>query len=123
MSTPKVEGPTMVLHDGTYYLLYSGGNWRRAYGMGYATGPTAAGPFTKSPSNPILAQTPPVLSPGGGDTPVVGPHGGLWLVYHGRADSYDNPRTLRIDPLFWQDGSPDAPLLGPPSATPQTTMP
>jgi beta-xylosidase len=123
VSAPTVEGPTMVLRKGTYYLLYSGGSWRGAYGMGYATGPAATGPFTKSPSNPIFAQTPSVLSPGGGDTPVVGPHGNLWLLYHARANSYNDPRTLRIDPLFWQPGSPDAPILGTPSATPQTTAP
>jgi hypothetical protein len=123
VSAPTVEGPTMVLRKGTYYLLYSGGSWRAAYGMGYATGAAATGPFTKSPSNPIFAQTSSVLSPGGGDTPVVGPQGNLWLLYHARANSYNDPRTLRIDPLSWQPGSPDAPLLGTPSATPQTTAP
>jgi hypothetical protein len=123
VSAPTVEGPTMVLRKGTYYLFYSGGSWRGAYGMGYATGTSPTGPFTKSPSNPIFAQTASVLSPGGGDTPVVGPHGDVWMLYHARANSYNDPRTLRIDPLFWQPGSPDAPLLGTPTATPQTTAP
>jgi beta-xylosidase len=123
VSAPTVEGPMMVLHNGTYYLFYSGGSWQNAYGMGYATGPGPTGPFTKSASNPIFAQTPSVLSPGGGDTPVAGVRGGLWLLYHARANSYSDPRTLRIDRLLWQPGSPDAPLLGSPSATPQTTAP
>jgi hypothetical protein len=122
-SVPTVEGPTMVLRKGTYYLFYSGGSWQKAYGMGYATGPSATGPFTKSPSNPIMAQTPSVLSPGGGDTPVVGPRGGTWLLYHARAGSYSAPRTLRIDQLVWQAGTPDTPLIAGPSATAQTTLP
>ena len=97
VASPTVEGPFLELHDGTYYLLYSGGNYQGAYGMGYATATSPRGPFTKSPANPILAQTPAVLSPGGGDDLVTGPHGGLWMVYAGRSSSYSAPRTLRLD--------------------------
>jgi hypothetical protein len=123
VSAPTVEGPMMVLHNGTYYLFYSGGSWQKAYGMGYATGSGPTGPFTKSASNPIFAETPSVLSPGGGDTPVAGVRGGLWMLYHARANSYNDPRTMRIDRLLWQPGSPDAPVLGGPSATPLTSAP
>jgi beta-xylosidase len=124
---PTVEGPFMELHNGTYYLFYSGGNWTLAYGMGYATGQGPAGPFTKSPANPIMAETPTVFSPGGGDRLVTGPHGGLWLVYHARANSRYEPRTLRIDPLSWKPAAdaadPDVPAIAGPTSTPQSVQP
>jgi hypothetical protein len=124
---PTVEGPFMESHDGTYYLFYSGGNWGLAYGMGYATAQSPTGPFTKSPANPFFAQNATVLSPGGGDQLVTGPHGGLWLVYHARANSYNDPagRTLRIDPFTWKPaaGAPDVPVIAGPTSTPQSIQP
>ena len=125
VSAPTVEGPTMVFHNGGYYLLYSGGSWQGAYGMGYATSSSPTGPFTKSPLNPILTPTQTVFSPGGGDTPVVGPHGGTWLVYHGREGSLSAGRTLRIDPFSWRTlatGSA-APVISGPTDTLQMTSP
>ena len=114
----------MIFHNGVYYLLYSGGDWHSAYGMGYATGMSPTGPFTKSPTNPILTDTKTVLGPGGGDTPVVGPHGGTWMVYHART-SREAPRTLRIDPFSWrsQSSGPDVPVISGPSDTPRFTLP
>ncbi len=125
VAAPTVEGPAMVLHNGTYYLFYSGGSWRAAYGMGYATSSSPTGPFAKSPSNPILAQNAAVTGPGGGDRPVTGPHGGQWLVYHGRGMPDMTPRTLRLDPLTWtaSPGGPDAPVIGGPTSTPQPLQP
>jgi beta-xylosidase len=115
----------MQLHNGTYYLFYSGGNWRAAYGMGYATASSPTGPFTKARANPILAQTATVFSPGGGDQIVTGPHNGQWLVYHGRSSPDPAFRTLRIDPVTWtpSPGGPDTPVIGGPSSTPQPTQP
>jgi beta-xylosidase len=120
-----VEGPTMVYNNGVYYLLYSGGQWRGAYGMGYATALSPLGPFAKSPSNPILTGTKGVFGPGGGDTPVVGPHGGTWIVYHARAGGPGTPRTLRIDPFTWepQPSGSEAPVIRGPTDTPQFTLP
>jgi hypothetical protein len=105
----QVENPWMEKRDGTYYLFYSGGDYRASYGMGYATASSPTGEdaypaFTKSTDNPVLAETADVLSPGGGSV-ATGPDGGSWLVYHGRADSYAEPRTLRIDPLYWSGSS------------------
>jgi beta-xylosidase len=126
VATPKVEGPSALFHDETYYVLYSGGNWRGAYGMGYATAPSPTGPFTKAPTNPFLSETATVRSPGGGDLPVLGPGGGTWMIYHARADSYTNPRTLRLDAFSWEptsEGSPDAPRINGPTVAPQPTAP
>ena len=97
-----VEAPWMVRHGGTYYLLYSGGRFSDAsYAMGYATASSPTGPFTKALTNPFLAATEDVVGPGGGSV-VVGPHGGDWLIYHGRAVA-GGARTLRVDPLVWDD--------------------
>jgi beta-xylosidase len=104
-ATPLVENPSMTRVGSRYYLFYSGGDWRGAYGMGYAVGgsPTAAmepSPFLKAPENPILRETDAARSSGGGML-VRGPAGGDWLIYHGRNGAYDQPRTLRIDPVVW----------------------
>jgi beta-xylosidase len=124
VGTPTVENPTMVKHNELYYLLYSGGGWRGAYGMGYATSSSPTGPFTKAGTQ-ILAETSDVKSPGGGDTPVVGPNGETWMLYHGRTSSRDQPRVLRMDRFTWspQDGGPDVPVLLGPSSTPQPEYP
>ncbi len=125
ISVPTVEGPATTFHDGVYYLLYSGGNWRIDYGVGYATSSSPTGPFAKSPANPILSQTRGALSTGGGGTPVIGPHGGSWFLYHGRSGSYANPRTLRLDPFRWRRDppAPDVPVIAGPTTTPQSTQP
>jgi len=97
-----VENPWVVERGGTYFLLYSGGNYRRSYGMGYATASSPTGPFVKAFENPFLQESEPALSVGGGMV-VTGPKGGDWLAYHGR-DQYDGPRTLRIDPVLFSPG-------------------
>jgi Glycosyl hydrolases family 43 len=109
----QVENPWMEKRGSTYYLFYSGGDYRASYGMGYATASSPTGEpaypaFAKSPLNPILSETAAVLSPGGGSV-TIGPDGGSWLVYHGRAGDYSQPRTLRIDPLVWSDTSVSTP--------------
>jgi beta-xylosidase len=125
VGVPTVEGPTVMVHNGLYYMLYSGGNWRSTYGMGYAVATSPTGPFDKGPPTPLLFEKGAVLSPGGGDAPVTGPHGGTWLVYHARAGSYANPRTLRIEPLGWTPGANgvDTPVINGLTVTPQPIQP
>lgn len=49
------EGPFMVKHSGTYYLTYSGNDFRsHDYGVGYATSKSPMGPWTKFEGNPIV---------------------------------------------------------------------
>jgi hypothetical protein len=117
---PVVENPWLVRSGSTYLMLYSGGAFTGAYGMGYATSSSPTGPFEKSQSNPVLAEAEGVLSPGGG-MPVTGPRGGAWLVYHGRRGSYANPRELRIDRLRFPTESTlavDGPTSAPQPAAP-----
>jgi beta-xylosidase len=102
---PKVENPWTEKRGARYYVFYSGGDYKAGYGMGYAVGLSPSGSFAKGDRNPILKEAAGVLSPGGGMA-VRGPHGGDWLLYHGRAGDYSQPRTLRIDPIVWRaDGS------------------
>jgi arabinan endo-1,5-alpha-L-arabinosidase len=117
---PVVENPWPVKSGSTYVLLYSGGAYTGAYGMGYATSTSPIGPFVKSAGNPILAEAAGVLGPGGGML-ATGPRGGSWLVYHGRRGSYSSPRELRIDRLRFPtestvavDGPTSAPQAGAP---------
>jgi Glycosyl hydrolases family 43 len=117
---PVVENPWPVKSGSTYALLYSGGAYTRAYGMGYATSSSPTGPFVKSAGNPVLAEAAGVLSPGGGML-ATGPKGGSWLVYHGRRGAYANPRELRIDRLRFPTESSVA--VDGPTSTPQPGAP
>ena len=114
-----VEGPWMTRHRDGYYLLYSGGNFTDdTYAMGYAYASSPTGPFVKPMSEPILKSTPDVIGPGGGSV-VTGPRGDDWLIYHGRA-ALGAPRTLRIDPLVWDDdANPPTLTIRGPSISPQ----
>jgi beta-xylosidase len=127
VQAPTVEGPWIELHNGTYYLFYSGGSWQGSYGIGYATSVSPTGPFTKPMTNPFLTDTATVLGPGGADDLVTGPHGGLWLLYAARDVSVSAPRTLRLDPFTWQPsptaGLPDLPTVAGPTSAPQATQP
>jgi beta-xylosidase len=43
---PSVEGPAVVVHDGTYFLFYGANNYASSRsGIGYATGSSALAPF------------------------------------------------------------------------------
>jgi arabinan endo-1,5-alpha-L-arabinosidase len=117
---PVVENPWLVKRGGRYFLLYSGGSYLGPYGMGYATSTSPTGPFDKAVENPILRESPPVLSAGGGSL-ATGPRGGDWLVYHGREGARDQPRQLRIDPVTFSGESTVA--VAGPTSTPQAVGP
>ncbi|HET8950109.1 MAG TPA: glycoside hydrolase family 43 protein, partial [Solirubrobacteraceae bacterium] len=102
-----VEGPWVTRHDEGYYLFYSGGTFTNfTYGLGFARATSPTGPFTKPTPTPLLQTGALVDGPGGGSL-VDGPHGGDWLVYHGRAWP-GAARTMRIDPLEWDDSASPA---------------
>ena len=74
-----VEGPFVIREQGLYYLFYSGNDWKHDYAMGFATGPTAAGPFTKSNANPVLSGG---LDHGPGGGSLFRADGRWMLAYH-----------------------------------------
>jgi xylan 1,4-beta-xylosidase len=54
---PVTEGPTVLKHDGLYYLIYSANDFRNPdYAVGYATSKSPLGPWEKSPDSPIISR-------------------------------------------------------------------
>jgi len=87
------EGSYIFKHGDTYYIMYSanfyGGPY---YAVGYATGKSPLGPFTKAANNPILERN----NDKGGEVYCTGhnmvltmPDGTLYTVYHGRTERTD----------------------------------
>jgi beta-xylosidase len=118
-----IEGPSVFRRNGIYYLLYS--SWRRGYEVGYATAPTALGPWKKQAGHPIYgAQDPEVcrqlrttytqapevpFGQVGHGSPFYGPDGRLWFGCHGIEQQGRGPDVephLVITPMeFMRDGS------------------
>jgi xylan 1,4-beta-xylosidase len=98
------EGPFMLKHKSTYYLMYSGtGANSPDYAVGYATSKSPTGPFVKYPGNPIAHRGGNVLGPGHHSV-VEGPDGKLWMVYHQKWNADHNfHRFLAIDPLWFDE--------------------
>jgi beta-xylosidase len=101
---PITEAPWMLEHQGTYYLLYSGGGANTAdYAIGYATAGSPLGPFTKHAGNPIVKRGRGVYGPGHCSV-IMTPDGKLWMVYHQKRDRGRNwSRMICIDPLWFDD--------------------
>ncbi len=102
---PIIEGPSMTVIGGTYYLLYSANAYESAaYSMGYATCLSAIGPCENaSVGGPFISSAGPALGPGGGEF-FDDPQGGRWLVYHAwtapqTTYSGGGARSMRIDRL------------------------
>jgi len=98
------EGPWMLKHKGTYYLMYSGsGADGPDYGIGYATAKSPLGPFTKHSGNPIAHRGHGVFGPGHHSV-VTGSGGRLWMVYHQQnSEKVGWQRFLAIDPLWFDE--------------------
>ena len=104
ISGAVTEGPWMLVHDGTYYLLYSGtGANSLNYAIGYATADSPTGPFTKHPGNPIVQRNEVAFGPGHGCV-VADDAGQLWSVYHQQKDDTEAwNRFVCIDPLWFDE--------------------
>ncbi|MBN9161005.1 MAG: family 43 glycosylhydrolase [Myxococcales bacterium] len=120
--TPLVEGPSMLLLGGAYYLFYSAGWWESSsYAIGYAVCDGPLGPCTKKTlDGPLVASLGNTLGPGGQEF-FTDPNGKTWMAYHGWSSpivGYANggARALRIDPIEVVDGVPS---LAGPTSTPR----
>lgn len=111
-----VEGPFVILHDGRYYCLYSGGGWETAdYGVGFGVADSPLGPFDcdQDADGPSVLRAIPnrVLGPGHCSV-VLGPDNATqFLVYHAW-DLERSARRMCVDPLLW---TPRGPRCGGPS--------
>ncbi|HUS68570.1 MAG TPA: glycoside hydrolase family 43 protein [Kofleriaceae bacterium] len=119
-----LEGGSILLHDGTYYLIYSGNVFNSdRYAVGVARAKKLTGPYEKR-ARPILVSDAAFVGPGHGS--VVRAGDADHYVYHawraGRIDSaWDRPefpRVMLLDPIHWVDGWP---IIGDgtPSSEPQ----
>lgn len=98
------EAPWMLKHKGTYYLLYSGGGAdTQDYAIGYATGKSPVGPFSKHPGNPIIKKGDGIFGPGHPSV-IKDREGKLWMVYHQQKDASKGwNRIICIDPLRFDE--------------------
>lgn len=95
------EGPSVILKEGVYYLIYSASHFEsQGYGVGFATSDAPLGAWTKDAGNPILCRPENGLL-GTGHGSVFRDGGGRdWYVFHAHYDSENiHPRTLHLAPI------------------------
>ena len=91
------EGPSIIKHNGIYYMLYSGNGYKsQEYGIGYATAKNIKGTWRKSSLNPLL-QLPGNLVGVGHGAPFYDKKGRLHYVFHAH-NSFEkiHPRCMYI---------------------------
>lgn len=110
-----LEGGSILLRDGTYYLIYSGNSFNSdRYAVGVARARALTGPYEKR-ARTILASDETFAGPGHGSVVPVGDE--HYYVYHawrpGQIDSaWDRPefpRLMLVDRIHWMD---DWPIIG-----------
>jgi GH43 family beta-xylosidase len=117
------EGPYVIKHDATYYLMYSANFFGGPdYSVGYATATAPLGPYEKYSQNPILssgALQGRVSGPGHHSVIASPDSRELFIVYHVHADPAvgGGDRRIAIDRIgFRDDGSL---YVSGPTVTPQ----
>lgn len=95
---PVAEGPTVLKHNGLYYLIYSANDFRNIdYAVGYATSDSPLGPWKKHEGNPILSRKDIGENGTGHGDLLKDNHGDLWYVFHTHnSDSVVAPRRTAI---------------------------
>lgn len=102
------EGPTMIKHDGIYYLIYSANDFRNPdYCVGYATSKSPTGPWKKAEVNPVIHRS--VIGENGtghGDL-IQGKDGKYLYVLHTHWSKEEiRPRkTAIVDAAFSNDSA------------------
>lgn len=83
----------IVKHEGTYYLIYAGGNYNSTYGVGYATSDNIYGPYTKYEYNPIMWSNDQAFGNGAASV-FVSPDGAEHFIIYLRNNSPTTTRPL-----------------------------
>lgn len=115
------EGSYIVKAGDTYYIMYSANFYGGGhYAVGYATGKSPLGPFTKASNNPVLQEN---VSKGG---TVMGTghnmlftnpaDGQLYTVYHGRTSDNPDERVVFIDKVNIDTAAVNLSVDGPTTA-------
>jgi beta-xylosidase len=119
------EGPFVLKHKDTYYLVYSGNAFfDEHYGLGYATAPTPMGPWTKFANNPILQKTPGAAGPGHNGFIESPDCKELFAVYHTLQNpGFNAARQLAADRVRFvpaaDKSAPDVLVIDGPTTNPQ----
>ncbi len=103
-----VEGPTMFLRKGRYYLMWSEGNWTdETYKVAYAVSASVTGPFVRKGT--ILSADTSVATGAGHHSVINIPNTDDWyIVYHRRPipNKGRDHRVVCIDKMYFsKDGS------------------
>jgi len=105
--TPKgyVEGPTMFIRNGHYYLMWSEGNWTDGtYKVAYAIADTVTGPFERKST---ILEADEKIATGAGHHSVINiPGTDEWyIVYHRRPipNQGRDHRVVCIDRLYFDE--------------------
>ena len=115
------EGSVIFKKDDTYYIMYSANHFGgQHYAVGYATGKSPLGPFTKAANNPVLQKN---TGKGGSVTGTghnsiaYSPDGKeMFCVYHGRTSKTGDERVVFIDRMQVKNGKI---YVAGPTTTPQ----
>jgi beta-xylosidase len=103
-----LEGPFVVLHDGSYYCFYSGGCWQtESYGVDYVVADSVLGPYSDAGAEkgPRVLKTVPGRVMGPGHCSIVSePGGGRHVVVYHAWGADLAARRLCIDPLSFANG-------------------
>ncbi|XOV94849.1 MAG: glycoside hydrolase family 43 protein [Bacteroidota bacterium] len=104
------EGSFIFKKNGVYYIMYSANYYAgQNYAVGYATGQSPLGPFTKAANNPVLQKN---INQGGDVTGtghnmvLFSPDSSrMYCVYHGRTKMSGQERVVFIDEMrITEDG-------------------
>ncbi|KAA2239825.1 family 43 glycosylhydrolase [Chitinophaga agrisoli] len=101
---PVAEGPTVLKHKKTYYLLYSANDFRnKDYAVGYATSSSPLGPWKKYAGSPIISRhTVEQNGTGHGDV-FTDKKGQLKYVLHShRSEDRVSPRATAVIGLHFK---------------------
>jgi Glycosyl hydrolases family 43 len=102
-----VEAPSMIQHDQTWYLFYSGNDWNSTqYAVGWARCDTPTGPCVKLESQPLIATDSNRAGPGGAQA-IGATTTGIGLLFHAwtpNAVGYQQggQRRLQLDTIPYQ---------------------
>ena len=103
------EGSVTFRKENTYYIMYSANNFAgQYYAVGYATGKSPLGPFTKAANNPVLEKNTAkggTVTGTGHNTVIASPDGKeMFCIYHARTNATGNDRVVFIDRMTVRDG-------------------
>lgn len=103
------EGACVIKHNGTYYLVYSGDDYRQNYAIGYATSSSPYGPWTKYAGNPILSGSSSIKKTGCPSFIRSPDNTELLMVYHSELVPPGDIRQLNISRVHFESnpGNPD----------------